>query len=44
MTTCCHDHSQWISKWGKDDQVGSGNYMTKAKRLAALASVKQGKM
>lgn len=44
MTTCNHDHSQWISRWGKEDQIGSGHYMTAEKRLAALASVKLGKM
>jgi len=44
MTACCHDHSKWISRWGKEDQVGSANYITVAKRLAALQSVQQGKV
>ena len=35
-----HDHS----KWGAADQVGAGNLLTVEKRLAALASVKHGRM
>jgi kynurenine formamidase len=35
-----HTHSQW----GSDDQVGAGNLLTVEKRLAALASVKQGRI
>jgi kynurenine formamidase len=33
-----HDHA----KWGPADQLGAGNLLTVEKRLAALASVKQG--
>ncbi|HEX3991846.1 MAG TPA: cyclase family protein, partial [Acetobacteraceae bacterium] len=35
-----HDHA----KWGPGDQVGAGNLLTVEKRLAALASVKQGRV
>ena len=35
-----HDHS----KWGPADQMGAGNLLTVEKRLAALASVKHGRM
>jgi kynurenine formamidase len=35
-----HNHSQW----GPADQIGAGNLLTVDKRLAALASVKQGRM
>ena len=35
-----HDHS----KWGPADQVGAGNLLTVEKRLAALASVKHGRV
>jgi kynurenine formamidase len=35
-----HDHS----KWGPADQVGAGNLLTAEKRLAALASVRQGRV
>ena len=35
-----HSHSQW----GPTDQLGAGNLMTVEKRLAALASVKQGRV
>ena len=35
-----HNHSQW----GRDDQIGAGNLLTVDKRLAALASVKHGRI
>ena len=35
-----HDHA----KWGPTDQIGAGNLLTVEKRLAALASVKQGRV
>ncbi|HXT82066.1 MAG TPA: cyclase family protein [Acetobacteraceae bacterium] len=35
-----HDHAQW----GPADQVGAGNLLTTEKRLAALASVSQGRV
>lgn len=35
-----HSHSQW----GPTDQVGAGNLLTVEKRLAALASVRQGRI
>jgi len=40
MTACVHDHS----RWGTADQIGAANYLTVEKRLAALRSVKQGKI
>ncbi len=38
--TMIHDHA----KWGPTDQVGAGNLLTAEKRLAALASVRQGRV
>ena len=35
-----HTHSQW----GRDDQIGAGNLLTVEKRLAALGSVRQGRI
>jgi kynurenine formamidase len=35
-----HSHSQW----GANDQLGAGNLLTPAKRLAALGSVRQGQV
>jgi kynurenine formamidase len=34
----------WPSQWGEDDEVGMLNHVTDAKRLAALASVREGRM
>lgn len=40
-----HNHAQWAhSQWGRDDQIGAGNLLTVEKRLAALASVKLGRV
>jgi kynurenine formamidase len=35
-----HDHS----RWGSTDQIGAGNLLTVEKRLAALASVREGRV
>ena len=35
-----HDHS----RWGPTDQIGAGNLLTVEKRLAALGSVREGRM
>ena len=35
-----HSHSQW----GAADQIGAGNLLTVEKRLAALGSVRQGRI
>jgi kynurenine formamidase len=40
MPNLIHSHSQW----GPSDQVGAGNLLTVEKRLAALASVRQGRI
>ena len=40
MSGLIHDHS----KWGPTDQLGAGNLLTAEKRLAALASVKHGRV
>lgn len=40
MSGLIHDHS----KWGPTDQLGAGNQLTVEKRLAALASVKSGRV
>ena len=40
MSGVIHDHSQW----GPGDQLGAGNLLTVEKRLAALGSVKHGRM
>ena len=40
MSGLIHDHS----KWGPTDQLGAGNLLTVEKRLAALASVKHGRV
>ena len=35
-----HDHS----RWGPTDQIGAGNLLTAEKRLAALQSVREGRV
>ncbi|MGE5269227.1 MAG: cyclase family protein [Thiohalocapsa sp.] len=40
MTNAVHDHS----RWGAADQVGAGNLLTVERRLAALHSVKDGRV
>jgi kynurenine formamidase len=40
MAHAAHDHS----RWGATDQLGAGNLLTAAKRLAALSSVRRGEM
>jgi kynurenine formamidase len=40
MTACVHDHS----RWGAADQIGAANFLTVENRLAALRSVKLGKI
>jgi hypothetical protein len=40
MPTLTHSHAQW----GPTDQIGAGNLLTVEKRLAALASVRQGRV
>ena len=40
MPNLIHSHSQW----GPSDQIGAGNLLTVEKRLAALASVRQGRI
>src|SRR3984885_15187689 len=40
MPNLIHSHAQW----GPADQIGAGNLLTVDKRLAALASVRQGRM
>jgi kynurenine formamidase len=40
MPNLIHSHSQW----GPADQIGAGNLLTVEKRLAALASVRQGRV
>ena len=45
MTNAVHDHSQWEhSRWGAADQIGAGNLLTVERRLAALQSVKDGRV
>ena len=39
-TTAAHDHS----RWGAADQIGAANLLTAEKRLAALRSVREGRM
>jgi kynurenine formamidase len=40
MTNTLHNHS----RWGADDQIGAGNLLTVERRLAALHSVKDGRI
>jgi len=40
MTNAVHDHS----RWGAADQIGAGNLLTVERRLAALHSVKEGRV
>src|SRR5215471_13553971 len=40
MSITVHDHS----RWGKADQIGAGNLLTVERRLAALQSVREGRI
>ncbi len=40
MSGCLHDHS----RWGAADRIGAANLITAEKRLAALGSVREGRM
>src|SRR5215475_248944 len=40
MSITVHDHS----RWGKADQIGAGNLLTFERRLAALQSVREGRI
>lgn len=40
MSTPAHDHS----RWGPDDQMGAGNLLTPERMLAALGSVRHGRL
>ncbi|MFM9941562.1 MAG: cyclase family protein [Hyphomicrobiaceae bacterium] len=40
MTNCIHDHG----RWGTADQIGAGHLLTPARTLAALQSVRDGKI
>ncbi len=40
MSGLAHDHS----RWGADDQIGAGNLLTAERRLAALRSVRDGRV
>ena len=40
MTNCIHDHG----RWGKGDQIGAGHLLTPARTLAALKSVREGRI
>ena len=40
MSGIIHDHS----RWGPTDQIGAGNLLTVDKRLAALNSVREGRI
>ena len=40
MPSAVHDHSSWPA----GDQLGAGNYLTPAKRLEALALVREGRL
>ena len=47
MTSLSHSHAQWTphpDRWGAGDQVGAGNLLTPARRLAALGSVAEGRV
>lgn len=44
MTSCVHDHGDWASPWGPTDRIGAGNFLTRERRLAALASVETGEL
>jgi kynurenine formamidase len=45
MTSISHSHDQWTPRrWGADDQLGAGNLLTAERRLAALASVRHGRI
>ena len=44
MSDCLHDHAQWTTRWGKDDQLGAGNLLTPESRLAALGGVQRGEV
>jgi kynurenine formamidase len=44
MQTSTAVDSWWPSPFGEDDQLGMLNHLTDAKRLAALASVREGRM
>ncbi len=41
-TSCVHDHAAFTSRWGSEDRLGAGNFMTPASRLAALKWVEEG--
>ena len=40
MSSCAHDHS----RWGRNDQIGAGNFLSVEKRLSALRSVVTGQI
>ena len=40
MSTCLHDHS----RWGAADRIGAANLITAEKRLAALRSIRDGRL
>ncbi len=40
MAGAAHDHS----RWGAADQIGAGNLLTPEKRLAALRSIRDGRI
>lgn len=40
MSTCLHDHS----RWGAADRIGAANLITAGKRLAALRSIREGRL
>ncbi len=42
--TAVHDHSHWHSPWGPADRIGAANFITPAKRLAALRSIAEGRV
>ena len=45
MSSLAHSHSQLgHSRWGAADQIGAGNLLTVERRLAALHSVKDGRI
>lgn len=45
MPNLIHNHARYgHAQWGPADQIGAGNLLTVEKRLAALASVRQGRV
>ncbi len=44
MTDCVHDHASFTSRWGAEDRLGAGNFLTPASRLAALQLVETGEL